>query len=255
MEKRLQGEALLAMDERRFLVNGFEVCAAFAEADRDNVFIPLLRRLTALQRELGRRIAVFLAAPPAAGKSTLCCYLEALSREMEFLTPVQCVGIDGFHYHQSYLDSHSICLHGEVKPLACIKGAPETYDVEKLRRLLAQLNQPEQLWPLYDRRIHNPVENAVELRENILIVEGNWLLLDEAPWNELTCDYSIFLACGDESQLERIVQRKMQGGFSEAHARAFVRSNDWPNIQRCMHCSRRGSLNLARGEDGLLKEI
>ena len=103
--------------------------------------------------------------------------------------------------------------------------------------------------------IHNPVENAIEIREKIIILEGNWLLLDEAPWNRLPCDYSIFLALGDESQLERIVQRKMMGGFSEEHARQIVRSNDWPNIIRCMQMSRRGDLNLKRNENGILEEI
>ena len=96
---------------------------------------------------------------------------------------------------------------------------------------------------------------AVEIREQILIVEGNWLLLDEAPWRDLRCDYSIFLRAGDERQLERIVQRKMMGGYGEEAARVFVRENDWPNIQRCMAHSRRGDLNLAPALDGTLEVI
>jgi len=243
------------MQRFEFCVNGLNIRAEFSEKDTRNVFLPLLRRLSALQKEKGRRIAVFLAAPPAAGKSTLCCYLEKLSRETPGLTPVQCVGIDGFHYYQDVLDSHSIYRNGELISLAKIKGAPETYDVKKLRGLLEDLNEDAQLWPMYDRRIHNPVENAVEIREDILIIEGNWLLLDEAPWNTLACDYSIFLALGDESQLERIVQRKMMGGFSEEHAREIVRRNDWPNIRRCMASSRCGDLNLRKNQDGDLEEI
>lgn len=238
-----------------FCVNGLNIRAEFSAEDTQNVFIPLLERLSALQRQKNRRISVFLAAPPAAGKSTLCCYLEQLSRTVNGLVPVQAVGMDGFHHYQEYLDSHSIERDGAVIPLAKIKGAPETYDVQKLAALLDSLNGEKQLWPMYDRRIHNPVENAVEIRERILIVEGNWLLLDEAPWNSLSCDYSIFLRAGDESQLERIVQRKMMGGFSEEHARQIVRSNDWPNILRCMEHSRRGDLNLAINENGLLEEI
>lgn len=238
-----------------FCVNGLNIQAEFSAQDTQNVFLPLLQRLSALQKEKARRIAVFLAAPPAAGKSTLCCYLEKLSRETPGLTPVQCVGIDGFHHYQAYLDSHSIEKDGRIIPLARIKGAPETYDVEKLKGLLDSLNEDKQFWPVYDRRIHNPVEKAVEIREDIIILEGNWLLLDEAPWNSLSCDYSIFLRAGDESQLERIVQRKMMGGFSEEHARQIVRSNDWPNILRCMEHSRRGDLNLAINENGLLEEI
>ena len=235
------------MKERyTFCVNGLDVHAEFDARDRDRVFLPLLRRLAELRRQEGRRIAVFLAAPPAAGKSTLCAYLELLSRSEAGLTPMQAVGIDGFHHPQSYLNSHG---------LAAIKGAPETYDVEKLRRLLGRLNEPGRRWPVYDRRIHDPVDEAVEITEDIVIVEGNWLLLDEKPWNELTCDYSVFLRAGERSQLERIVWRKMQGGYSEAEAREFVTHNDWPNIQRCMEHSRRGDLNLARAADGTWEEV
>ena len=238
-----------------FQVNGLAIEAEFDSRDRERVFLPLLRRLTDLQRSLKRRIVAFLAAPPAAGKSTLCLYLEQLSRTEPDLTPVQSVGIDGFHYPQAYLDSHTIVRNGATIPLARIKGAPETYDVEKLRTLLEHVYEDGQRWPLYDRRIHNPVENAVEIREQILLLEGNWLLLDEAPWNTLNCDYSVFLRAGDERQLERIVRRKMQGGFDEATARAFVRNNDAPNIARCMDCSRRGDLNLQYAKDGTLEEI
>lgn len=229
-----------------FCVNGLDVRAEFDARDRDRVFLPLLRRLTALQRQRGRRIAAFLAAPPAAGKSTLCHYLELLSREDPELTPVQAVGIDGFHYPQAVL---------EARGLAGVKGSPGTYDVEKLRALLARLDQPNQRWPLYDRRIHDPVEGAVEISEDIVIVEGNWLLLDEPGWNELTCDYSVFLRAGERAQLERIVVRKMQGGYSEAEARNFVEHNDWPNIRYCMEHSRRGDLTLTHAPDGTWEEI
>lgn len=237
-----------------FRVNGLEIPAEFSDADVQGIYLPLLAHLSRLQAQKNRRIAVFLAAPPAAGKSTLCCLLEQLSRETEGLTPVQCVGIDGFHYYQDFLDSHMIYRNGETIPLAKIKGAPESYDVQKLSSLLQSLNEEKQFWPVYDRRIHNPVENAIEITQPILILEGNWLLLDEAPWRDLACDYSIFLALGDESQLERIVQRKMMGGFSEEHARRIVRENDWPNILRCMGASRRADLNLKRNQYGNLEE-
>ena len=229
-----------------YQVNGLEIHAAFDDRDGDRVFLPLLRRLTALQRERGRRIAVFLAAPPAAGKSTLCCYLEELSWSEPALTPVQAVGIDGFHYPQRYLDSHG---------LARIKGAPETYDVAGLRRMIERLNEPNQRWPVYDRRIHDPIGDAVEIAADIVIVEGNWLLLNAPPWSELRCDYSIFLRAGDRAQLERIVRRKVRGGFSEDEAREIVERNDWPNILRCMEHSRRGDLTLAKAPDGTWEEI
>lgn len=245
----------MEMERCLFQVNGFEIPAEFPVADRDDIYLPLLRRLTALQREKGRRIAAFLAAPPAAGKSTLCRYLEMLSRREAGLTPVQCVGIDGFHYTNAYLESHFIARNVAKIPLRKIKGAPETYDVARLKALLETLNQPGQRWPEYDRRIHNPVDDAIEICADIVLVEGNWLLLKEEPWAALKCDYSVFIHAGDPAQLERIVARKMMGGFSEAAAREFVQNNDWPNIQLCMAHSRRADLNLRRGPDGKMEVI
>lgn len=229
-----------------FCVNGLNVQAEYGEREEQEVFLPLLRHLSALQRERGRRICAFLAGPPAAGKSTLCCYLEKLSRSEGDLLPVQTVGIDGFHYPQAYLNEHG---------LAGIKGAPETYDVEKFCALLERLDAPNQRWPIYDRCIHDPVEGAVEIWANIVIVEGNWLLLKEPPWSGLSCDYSIFLRTGERFQLERIVARKVQGGYSEGEARSFAERNDWPNIQKCMNNSRRADLNLGRAADGNWEEI
>lgn len=240
------------MEKRTFAVNGLEIRAEFSLRDRDNIFIPLLQTLTTLQKEKARRIFAFLAAPPAAGKSTLCLYLEQLSRELPGLTPVQSVGIDGFHYTNAYLQSHYAQRNGKTIPLSCIKGAPETYDVEKLAQCLAD---PSAKWPVYSRRLHEPVADALEITENILILEGNWLLLDREPWNRLSCDYSIFWAADSPEQLERVVRRKIMGGFGEGEARAFVMQNDKPNIRFCMENSRRGDLNIGYDHNGFMEVI
>lgn len=232
------------MRTERFTVNGLEVTAQFDPRDIDHIYIPLLHNLSDLQKRLGRRIVCFLAGPPASGKSTLCLFLERLGRDLGM--NVQSAGIDGFHYPQDYLNAHTL---GDT-PLAKIKGAPETYDVAALAALLARA-QGDIAFPIYDRRIHNPVQNALRITGDILILEGNWLLLDETPWNDLTCDYSVFLGLADEAQLERIVRRKMAGGFSEADARRMVYTNDRANIARCMENHRRADLNIRRGADGL----
>ena len=243
------------MESFRFQVNGLDIDARFSIHDRDEIFLPLLKRLSALQWEKGKRIIVFLAAPPAAGKSTLCCYLEKLSREYEGLTPVQCAGLDGFHYPQAYLDSHSVYHSGEIIPLSRIKGAPESFDVKALAAKIEAARTGDACFPVYDRRLHDVVPDALPLTEKIIIIEGNWLLLNEKPWNELQCDYSIFLASGGEENLERIVQRKIMGGYSEETARRMVMENDRFNIIRCLENSRRGDINLTYNQSGELEEI
>ncbi len=232
------------MRTEHFTVNGLDIEAQFDPRDIDNIYAPLLRTLAALRNRCARRIVCFLAGPPASGKSTLCLFLERLGREMDL--SIQSVGIDGFHYPQDYLNRHFI---GDV-PLARIKGAPETYDVTALSALLARIDG-DIAFPIYDRRIHNPVPDAVKITGDIILLEGNWLLYDDAPWNELKCDYSVFLALDDEAQLERIVRRKLAGGFSEAEARRMVYTNDRANIIRCMEHHVRADLNLRKCDNGL----
>lgn len=62
-------------------INGIHVDAAYSEKSVSELFLPLLKHLTVLQKEKGSRILVMLAAPPGAGKSTLCSFLENLSKE------------------------------------------------------------------------------------------------------------------------------------------------------------------------------
>ena len=90
------------MIDYKVLINGLAVDAFYSEECVETIFIPLLKRLTELQRQKNRRILVMLAAPPGAGKSTLCSFLEKLSKETDGVTPLQAIGMDGFHrrhYH------------------------------------------------------------------------------------------------------------------------------------------------------------
>ena len=60
----------------------------------------------------GRRILVFLSAPPGTGKTTLVQFLEYLSEQEVDAEPIQAIGLDGFHYHQQYILTHEACVEG-----------------------------------------------------------------------------------------------------------------------------------------------
>ena len=42
--------------------------------------------------------------------------------------------MDGFHLRQSYLLSHTVEIDGKSVPMASIKGAPITFDLDALAR-------------------------------------------------------------------------------------------------------------------------
>ena len=143
------------------IVNGLPQCVRYRMGTVEHLFLPLLRRLSELQHCSGRRCIVFLAAPPATGKSTLAQFLAQLSCTEEGLTPVQALGMDGFHYPNRYLAAHTILRDGEEIPLTSIKGAPETFDVHALAAKLGAAREESVTFPVYDRRIHDVVPDAV----------------------------------------------------------------------------------------------
>ena len=64
------------MIEHFVTINGIEVAASYTEKAVDEIFLPLLRKLSALQKQKAERLLVLLAAPPGAGKSTLLSFLR-----------------------------------------------------------------------------------------------------------------------------------------------------------------------------------
>ena len=200
----------------------------------EHLFLPLLRRLTQMQRCAGRRVIAFLAAPPATGKSTLLQFLEQLVREHADLAQMQALGMDGFHYPNRYLETHTIPRDGVEIPLKSIKGAPETFDVSALAAKLRAAKNGRTLFPVYDRRIHDVVPDALIADAPILLIEGNWLLLDEELWRDLRAlaDYTLRIDAPPAFLRDRLIARKVQGGGSEAEATAFYETSDAPNVLR-----------------------
>ncbi len=58
-------------------INGIRVGARFSDEDISGLFLPLLGQLARLRERKGRRVLVFLAAPPGAGKTTLADFLKS----------------------------------------------------------------------------------------------------------------------------------------------------------------------------------
>ena len=97
-------------------VNGFQIHAEYEEKDIETIFIPLLQKWKEMQKKAGRRILVFLSAPPGTGKTTLVQFLEYLSEKEADMEPIQAIGLDGFHYHQQYILTHEACVEGRIVP-------------------------------------------------------------------------------------------------------------------------------------------
>ena len=234
-------------------INGIDVNAIYSDETINNIFIPLLKRLTEMQKKKGKRILVMLAAPPGAGKSTLVSFFEQLSKESDDLCDVQAIGMDGFHRRQEYLLRHTTERDGVTVKMVDIKGAPITFDLEKLIAAIRRVADGENCgWPSYDRHLHNPVEDTYFVESDIVILEGNYLLLDEDGWRDLRkyADYTIRVMADEGFLRDRLIDRKIKSGNSEEKAIHFVDYSDMANVRICLEKSLPADMMLKVKEDG-----
>ncbi len=233
-------------------VNGFETRVVYEEETVEQIFIPLLKRWTELKRKKGGKVLIFLSAPPGTGKSTVAQFLEDLSRKQEDVEEIQAIGLDGFHYHQEYILSHTTVVNGKNVPMKEVKGCPETFDIHKLISKLEILKKGDAKWPIYDRNLHDVVEDAVTVTKDIVLLEGNWLLSTEGPWKEVIkwCDDSIFIHAEPEILEERLITRKMKGGVSYEDALKFYKNSDKINVIRLLEHHHQAAVTLRMQQDG-----
>ncbi|MEM6637346.1 MAG: nucleoside/nucleotide kinase family protein [Pseudomonadota bacterium] len=197
----------------------------------------IIAQVLALPQAPGRRL-VALAGPPAAGKSTVA---EMVQRGLtDRGLPTGLLPMDGFHMDNSALDDLG---------LRSRKGAPETFDLQGLQKTLQQLSvQPEVPVPTFDRIQDRTVPNAQIIGDEQahVVVEGNYLLLDEEGWRDLSkfWDFSVLFQVPLKKLEARLVARWTELGHPEAEALVRARTNDIPNARRVMHARMPSSLVL-----------
>ena len=239
--------------EYRVTINGITSDVRYADEDIEEIFLPLLRRLHALREEKQRRILVLLAAPPGAGKSTLLDLLCRLCAAHPELHPLTAIGMDGFHRRQEYLLTHTAERDGQQVPMVSIKGAPVTFDLPLLTQRIARIAAGEVIgWPVYDRLLHDPVENAVTVDGEIILLEGNYLLLDAEGWKELRgfADYTVRITADPALLRRRLIDRRIATGVEAAPAAEFVDRSDMYNVRLCLEHTGGADLTLKLNADG-----
>lgn len=190
------------------------------------------------------RFVVAIAGPPGSGKSTLAERLhEVLPEEKSVVVPM-----DGFHFDDAVL---------ETRGLRPRKGAPETFDYAGFAALLKRIRSGESdvAIPVFDRSMELSRAGAAIVGSEVkfVIVEGNYLLLDEEPWSALAglFDFSVFVDV-PRGELERRLMERWRGhGKSDDDARAWIASNDLPNVERVLARRRQADLVVSPSEQGI----
>ncbi|XP_014554009.1 hypothetical protein COCVIDRAFT_40035 [Bipolaris victoriae FI3] len=186
-----------------------------------------------------QRMLVALAGVPGAGKSTVsdALLIELAARGIK---DVAIVPMDGFHYTREVLSAFA-----DADVAFKRRGAPFTFDAEGCVKLVKSLKTApvttdgeEDLCisaPTFDHAAKDPVENGISIssRTRLIIVEGNYTLLKQKPWDEIAeiCDERWFVDAPVEVVRDRLAQRHLAAGIESSKAAAIARAeeNDIPN--------------------------
>ncbi len=170
----------------------------------------------------GLRRMVGVIGAPGAGKTHLARYLQ-------HAVPGAVVGIvpmDGFHLANEVLEATGTRQH---------KGRPDTFDVAGLVNLLDRLRRRETepvYAPRFRREIEEPIAGSITIGTDtdLVIVEGNYLLLDEAPWDAIAprLDTTYYLDTPERIRIERLLARHRQT-YGQHGAKDWIDRVDRPN--------------------------
>jgi pantothenate kinase len=193
------------------------------------------------------RFFVAIAGIPGSGKTTTA---EAVVHHLNQprASRASLLSMDGFHLSRAALDELP-----DPKAAHARRGAPWTFDVSRFVAFVHQLRvwadeMPLALpysdtWaatdviraPSFDHQSKDPVENGLSISPDtsIIIIEGNYLLLDDPGWRELAelVDYRVFVDADPLEARGRLAQRHLRAGIEKTLEDGYRRvdSNDFLN--------------------------
>jgi len=173
----------------------------------------------------GQRRVIAIVGPPGSGKSTLAKALVPLITQAGGIAQV--VPMDGFHLDNRILIERNLLQ---------FKGSPSTFDVRGFAELISRLsNEPEIIFPKFDRDKDLSIAGAGLVSEecDVVLVEGNYLLLDAPFWRDLWkyWDFSVFLDVEPLILRERLMRRWLDQRLSLDQAKKRLKDNDLVNLE------------------------
>jgi pantothenate kinase len=178
----------------------------------------------------GRRRVLGIAGPPGAGKTTVvAALLVASPHDPRLAGRVAHLPMDGFHQTNAELDR----LGRRER-----KGAPDTFHVADYAATLAAVRSSPRVvvrGPAFDHAVGEPEADAIEVgvEADLVVTEGNYLLLDEPRWREVreSLDETWFCALPDVQRRTRLVARHVEAGRRPDDAVRWVNHSDEANAR------------------------
>ena len=170
----------------------------------------------------GARRILGITGAPGVGKTTYALTQVAASGTLAAYVPM-----DGFH-----LADVSLTALGRLDR----KGAPDTFDAWGYAALLRRLRDERDhdvYAPGFERDLEQPIAGALAVppEADLVVTEGNYLLLDRPEWRAVReqLDEVVHLVTDDDVRRRRLVARHVEFGKTPAEAEAWVARVDDPN--------------------------
>ncbi|KAL5155132.1 putative uridine kinase [Glycine soja] len=224
----------------------------------DELYDALVTRilpLVSVSSNPNHKLLVGLAGPPGAGKSTLA---HEVARRINKLWPEKAssfdsqvqlpdvaivVPMDGFHLYRSELDEMENPEEAHAR-----RGAPWTFNPLRLLQCLKNLRMHGSVFvPSFDHGVGDPVEDDifVNLQHKVVIVEGNYLLLEDGVWKEISSLFDekwqvlilsrhMFIDIDIDKAMQRVLKRHISTGKPPDIAKQRIENNDRLNAELIM---------------------
>lgn len=224
----------------------------------DEIYDALAERLVptaARASSPNSKYIVGLAGPPGAGKSTVAFQVvqrlnklwpqkaSSFESQVEPSEVAIVLPMDGFHLYRYQLDAMENPEEAHAR-----RGAPWTFDPTLLLTCLKTLkNQGSVYAPSFDHGIGDPVKDEifVNLQHKVVIVEGNYLLLNEGVWKEVSSlfDEKWFIEVDIDTAMQRVCKRHIStAGKPQDVAKWRIEYNDRPNAELIMKSKKNADL-------------
>lgn len=207
------------------------------QIEKEDNALKAVKRIQEISKSQKKLIYIIgIAGIPGSGKTTLSKYIKDKFSNVYYLP------MDGYHYTKAQLDTFDDPQNAHNR-----RGAPFTFDalsfVNDLERLKRKAKENSLFtFPDFDHSVGDPIADAIKIKISqepiIVIVEGNYLALDEGNWKKIwkkpnrIVDELWYLDVDLKVAQERLVKRHCKAWkWDEDRARDRVMKNDALNMK------------------------